>query len=638
MKTKIIIASVIILLTSTFFYFKNSNKNDLKSYGYGFKSKIALSKAKGEIPNFSLLDHNGDFFELYRNFDKKAIVIISQGNDCPIIQKFSSVINDLKNKFESQNVLFLMINANIQDDRQSIIDEAKNYGISLPILMDHSQLVSESLGITRTSEAVVINPDGWKIIYRGAISDRLDYGADKQRAQNNYLNDFLESIIKNNPIATSAVPAKGCLITFNEPTSLSYEKVIAPIIMNKCLSCHGATGNFPPKFTSYEKIKSWVQMSRETILTERMPPFSADTYYGGFANDISLSPEEKRLLIKWIDAGAQKDSSVDPILSYVPIKKSLDKLNLFSPIYSASMEKPHPIPPGGEIEYQYFQLGGPVPFDMWTKGYLTTSTSPRQLHHESLFVVSKPLAFYEDLSKKKFNINEEERRKNTDGDVFLYTLTAMEKYETEKNPKLYTKFQVWGAGKNQPFFHTKYVGAYIPKGSYLVLETHYMGTGKEDSEQTTINFYGYKKKPVKMNEMHNLTLTNTNFEIPPMVNKFNVETKEWTSPGDMHIRSFLGHLHMRGRSVKVFMKTKNEEFKTILSIPNYYYGWQTGSALNPAEPILVPAGAVLKAVCTYDNSPQNPYNPDPNKVVHFGQRSDRTEMCKFNMGYTIDKK
>jgi hypothetical protein len=620
MNKKILVSAALIFTTiGVLFYKYFDRQNTLSTFGYGYKNLNAISSAKGEIANFSLLDHQGVFQELYRNSDAKAIVIISQGNDCPIIQKYSSIINDLKNKYESDKIHFFLINANQQDTRQAIIEEAKSYNFKIPILMDPSQLVTESLGITRTSEAVVINPIGWKIMYRGSISDRLDYGVDKQNARHNYLDDILGAIVKNKRIESNAVAAKGCLISFAKPQSLSYEKTIAPILQQKCLSCHSESGSFLPKFSNYDKIKNWVAMSRETILTDRMPPYSADPLFGTYQNDISLSPEEKRTLVKWIDEGAARDGTQDPLIGFKPKQKTFS--NFKTPLYVAEMKTPHLIPAGGEIEYKYFQLGGPVPFEMWTKGYLTKSTSPRQLHHESLFVVSHPLAFYEALAKKKFEINEDEIKKNTDGDIFLYTLVAMEKYENQYNPDLYTKFQVWGAGRPQPFIHAKMIGSHIPKGSYLILEAHYMGTGKVETEKTTVNFYGVRTKPPQLKEIHNLTLTNTNY---------------WVAKKDIHIRSFLGHLHMRGKSVKVQVQSPTGEIRTIVSIPNYNYGWQTGAAINPTEPIAIKAGSILKAICHYDNSPQNPYNPEPNKKIRFGQRVDRSEMCKFNSGYTID--
>jgi peroxiredoxin len=108
--------------------------------------------------NFALLDQDGNFQELYYYSDKKGIVIISQGNGCPIVRKNVPYLRDLKEKYGSQGVEFLMINANPQDDRASLKKEMSDYNFNVPVLKDESQIVARSLGIERTAEALVIDP------------------------------------------------------------------------------------------------------------------------------------------------------------------------------------------------------------------------------------------------------------------------------------------------------------------------------------------------------------------------------------------------------------------------------------------------------------------------------------------------
>jgi hypothetical protein len=634
MKNIKVIAVLVIIIGTSFTFYKFKKNNNLLPIGYGYINPQAVSNAHGEIGNFALLDHNGAYHELYRHSDAKAVVFISQGNDCPIIQKSSTIVNELRKHYEPKQIVFYYINSNQQDARTEISKEAKSYGFELPILLDSSQLIAESLGITRTGEAVVVNPNGWKIIYRGAISDRLDYGVDKQKALNNYLADVLDSVVENKSITIKAPPAKGCMISFSNPKSLSYEKTVAPIIQQKCLGCHTENGHFPPFFSDYQKMKGWASMSKETILTDRMPPNSADTYYGNYKDNFTLTPEEKRIIVKWIDAGSPRDGTTDPLKNY---KKPVNPESVGKrPIFTTSMDSAMPIAPGGQMEYGYVQLGGPVPYDMWVTGVKVSSTNPRQIHHEAMMITSKPLAFYEKLSKKIFDINEDEIKKNTDGDIVLYTLRAMRRYELKHSPGTYFRVQVWGAGKPQPFFFGNNNAAFIPKGYHLVLENHYMGTGKEETEKTTIEFYGHRQKQKSITQLRAFTLTTTDFEIPPLVKNYKVLTPQWKVTKNIHFTNFLAHLHMRGSSVKLELTTPDGEKKTIYSTPNFNYGWQTGFILNLENPIAIKAGSLLQVICHFDNSPQNPFNPDPSKKIRFGQRVDRTEMCKVNTNYTYD--
>jgi|GEM_PF-553163 len=628
MKLKIFILVVVsaIVAGSGFYFYKATRSQD---------KKVLLTTAKGGVGNFALLDHTGTFHELRRYADSSAIVIISQGNDCPIIQKYSAVINDLKKKFVPKNVTFFLLNANKQDSRDDIAKEIKNYGFELPVLMDPSQLVAESLGITRTAEAVVIDPKEWKIIYRGAISDRMEYGMDKLNSKNNYLEELLTAFLQKKPYEKEIAAAKGCLITFAKP-EISYGRNIVPVISQKCLSCHSDKGKFPPYFSNHEKLKNWAEMAKETIMTDRMPPGSVDTYYGEYKRNFALTPEEKRNLIKWIEAGAPKDVETDPIEGFEANKP--DKTHKLHVIYEAGMQAEKEIAPEGENEYQYFQISGPLPYDMWVKGLHVTSTNPRILHHMSVLATSKPLSFYEDYQRKNHPFDENERKKNKDGSLPLITKTSIYEYEANNVGREIPRFQAWAAGKGQPVFLPPGTVTFFPKGYHLILESHYMGTGKVEKEKTTVQFLGFRRKPEQLKQIHTQTIVNLNFSIPPMVRDHVIETPTWKPKKDIHILSFLAHLHVRGKSAKVVKVDSNgNNGETVLSIPNFYYGWQTGTPLIPVESIPVKANSTtFKGICHYDNSPQNPNNPDPKKTVYYGQRHDTAEMCHFHFNFTVD--
>jgi peroxiredoxin len=140
----------------------------------------ALAVAPGAVvDNFRLLDQNGKSHELYYSSDMKAVVIMVQGNGCPIVRQALPSLAELRDKYQAQGVEFLLLNSNIQDTREAIAKEAAEFKIDFPILLDQSQLIGESLGVVRTSEVFVIDPKGWKLAYRGPMDDRLSY--EKQR-------------------------------------------------------------------------------------------------------------------------------------------------------------------------------------------------------------------------------------------------------------------------------------------------------------------------------------------------------------------------------------------------------------------------------------------------------------------------
>lgn len=125
------------------------------------------------VENFALLDHRGVAHELYYYSDAKAVVLMVQGNGCPISRNAWPRFRELQDEYARKNIRFMLINSNLQDHRASISAEADEFGIDLPILVDETQVIGESLGLVRTGEVFVIEPEGWTLVYRGALDDRL---------------------------------------------------------------------------------------------------------------------------------------------------------------------------------------------------------------------------------------------------------------------------------------------------------------------------------------------------------------------------------------------------------------------------------------------------------------------------------
>lgn len=592
---------------------KYHSQKSIQPYGYGYKNK--LTEASGEVTNFSLLDHAGVFHELYRRSDVDFLVFVShQMQHTPDVL----LLKDLKKTFEKKKVDFYMINSGPQDKRTDIIEWADKNKIDIPVLLDPSQLITEALGLTAVPQVIILNTRGWRKVYSAPLNEKLKGALEK--VSSNMAAGF-ESVDTLSPVQ------------FLYPQKISFEKDVKPIVLKKCLYCHASERGFLPYLDSYEKLRNWTAMMRETIVTERMPPFSADTLYGTYQNDSSLSPREKVLFVKWIDQGAPYDGP-DGKAKFPPPVQSDNSLKNIKPVYRATMDKPIEVPASGKVEYSYTQLGGPAPYDMWVEAIRFHSDNPRQLHHVSLMVTSKPLSFYEQMSAEKNPQTHDEnlRKQKQDGDIELFILGTLVNYESENNPN-YARTQVFGAGRRRTVLFRQGTGLFIKKGSFLILESHHMGTGRDETEKTTLEFFGKLEKKASLRQLHNKTLTNWKLKIPPMVSHFKVETGEWKIDRKVGLLSMLGHLHMRGRAIKLFATTPEGKKITVSSIPNYYYGWQTGSGLVLKEPMIFAPGTVFKSECTFDNSPYNPFNPDPQKTVLFGQRVDRTEMCLMHLSF-----
>ncbi len=180
-------------------------------------SALSFAVAPGDtIQNFTLKDHLGKSHELHSYADKDAVVLLVQGNGCPIARNAIHTYDDLQEQFANQNVAFLMINSNLQDNQKSIAKEAAEFKINFPILVDDEQAVGVALKFERTADTFIINPKTWALEYRGALDDRLGYETQKFSAANNYVADALTSVLAKEPVKLKAVEAKGCLVNIPE--------------------------------------------------------------------------------------------------------------------------------------------------------------------------------------------------------------------------------------------------------------------------------------------------------------------------------------------------------------------------------------------------------------------------------------
>ena len=168
-----------------------------------------------KLDNFRLLDHRGQPHALYDLANKKAVVIMVQGNGCPIVRQALPALSEVRAKYREQGVEFLLLNSNLQDKRDLVAKEADEFKIDFPILVDEKQHVGEALGVVRTSEVFVIEPKSWKVAYRGPMDDRLSY--ERQRpAQHHYLTDALDAVVAGQPVKTPKADGVGCLVNFPE--------------------------------------------------------------------------------------------------------------------------------------------------------------------------------------------------------------------------------------------------------------------------------------------------------------------------------------------------------------------------------------------------------------------------------------
>ncbi len=535
------------------------------------------------VPNFGLYDQNGEFHNLYYNSDAKAVVLYIQGNKCPIVRQAVPDLKVVRKEFRDKGVKFLMLNANVQDDRASIAAEAEEFDIDFPILKDEAQLVAESLQLHRTAEAIVIDPFTWSIVYRGPINDRMGYESQRDNADNHYLSDALNSLLADEEIAEPTVRSVGCLIKrlHDDPAAyanISYEHDVAPILLDKCMTCHVEGGIAPWQMKDHATVFGWSMMMREVLRTRRMPPYHADPEYGELKHDLSLSTEELQTLVHWIDAGAKKDGDRDPLAEYKAVAPIWDK-GLPDLVFELDQED---IPATGIVDYRYQEHDIEITKDIWATGFQILPGNREVLHHVLVSVIY-PDGFMEPIDRR--------------------------------SPWLDGLLAAWAPGGETEVF-PDHTGRAIPKGSKLHFQMHYTTNGKAQSDKSTVGIYYTDQQPE--NEYLMVGAFNTDLQIPPGEKRYENKAKHLFEH-DATLYALFPHMHFRGKAMKFTLLYPDGKREVVLNVPNYSFNWQRGYLFE--EPLKLPARTVLYIDAIFDNSKQNTFNPAPEKTVYWGDFS-----------------
>lgn len=193
-----------------------------------------LAELPMTMPEFRMEDYTGKEHTLSDYTDKRLVVVFLQMNGCPIVRQSLPYLEELRQEYEDDGVAFLMINCNNFDDNEMVAEEAKEYNVKIPILMDHDQVFANALDVRRSAESFVVDPKTREILYRGMADDRFDYGLQRSNPQHFWVRDILEG---EAPETTKRV-TRGCLMDLVElPETVSYDEEVAPVLQKTFGDC-----------------------------------------------------------------------------------------------------------------------------------------------------------------------------------------------------------------------------------------------------------------------------------------------------------------------------------------------------------------------------------------------------------------
>ncbi|MBC7570284.1 MAG: hypothetical protein H7319_11175 [Spirosoma sp.] len=376
---------------------------------------------------------------------------------------------------------------------------------------------------------------------------------------------------------------------------------IRPIILKNCAQpCHHPGGVGPFSLLTYEDVSKRGKFIAKVTQNRYMPPFPADRQFQHYANERGLSDAEIQTIQTWVQAGMPVGSKQLPVTSkQTPgILKKTETPDLVLHM------KPYAIKGDGREDFRYFHVPMNLKQDVWVSAIEFIPGNRKLLHHSRLMIDSTgTMAAIHGVAEDDPGLRKFQRTRLAD--EFLYG---------------------WVPGNDRVTFPAG-AAKRIRAGSDLILNIHYSASAKPDSDQSEVRFY-FAKTPVSQ-PVRTLTLTENNVTNQPFLLPANTKPVFYMNygpiPESIQLLSVLPHMHLMGQTVKAFAVTPDGDVINLIRIPAWDYNWQLTYFFQ--KPLTLPKGSVILAEAQYDNTDQNPLNPNrPARTVGYGWNSTNEMM------------
>jgi Copper type II ascorbate-dependent monooxygenase, C-terminal domain len=355
---------------------------------------------------------------------------------------------------------------------------------------------------------------------------------------------------------------------------------------------------------TYKQTRPWARAIAEATESKSMPPWFADPRVGKFADDPSLTPQHIAVLSSWADAGAPAGDPKDA----PPPRHWTEGWNIAHPDDIVQMPVAVPIPASGDVEYTYEIVPAHFTEDNWVQMVEVKPSAPQHVHHAVVYI--RPP-------------NSDWLRHAPIGVPFTASTLRDPQDRRDAMGTTSDLLLVYAPGSS-PDHWPDGMAKFIPAGSDLVFQMHYTTNGTAESDQTSVGLVFAKNKPKQ--RVITLQLNYHALIIPPNTDNFRVQV-EGTLPNDATLLSFFPHMHLRGKAFEYDIVHQDGTIEPLLKVDHYHFHWQLSYKL--AEPRFLKAGTRLRAVAWYDNSKNNPHNPDPNALVTWGDQTWQEMMVGF---------
>ena len=412
------------------------------------------------------------------------------------------------------------------------------------------------------------------------------------------------------------------------PPQVTYYKDVLPVLQKNCQTCHRPGEAAPMSFLTYDTTRPWAKAIKTAVLTKKMPPWFADPHYGKFSNDRTMAQSEIDTLVNWADNGAAAGNVKDA-------PKSVDWVEgwrIGKPDLVISMSSAFDVPASGTIDYQYVVIPTGFTEDKYVQFAEARPGNPALVHHIIAFVREPGNPWMKDAKPGVPFAPREQAREAARAQAARQAGNGQRRGGDGGGAGFGDMLAGYAPG-TVPNVMKPGQAKLIPAGSDIILQMHYTANGKAGSDISRVGLIFSKTKPTE--KLVTLAATTANFAIPPGDSNYQVDAK-LTLQDDSTLMDLLPHMHFRGKSFEYRVTYPTGEKETILNVPKYDFNWQLTYEL--AQPKVLPKGTVIECTAHYDNSPNNPYNPDPTKEVHFGEQTWEEMMFGFfEVAIPLDK-
>ncbi len=397
--------------------------------------------------------------------------------------------------------------------------------------------------------------------------------------------------------------------TYNSNSQVNYSEHIAPIIYKNCTSCHRPNEIGPMPLTSYSEVRKYGEMIKFVTDNKSMPPWQPTKSFSTFIAERGLTSVEIKNISDWVELGMpQGDPNKEPALPKYSDGSQLGTPDLVLKLSKAFVHK-------GDNKDMYWIFVLPTGLTEYKEiGAIEVRPDNKKIVHHVLLAIDS-------LGEaKKLDDATSEYGYVGFGGFGSSNLRPMVGYVPGATPTIFPDG----------------IGLPLPKKSDIVIQIHYAPSAIEQLDQTSVNIFFRKEKVERY--MQNFVMLPFFLKNGPfIINADSVKSfrGEYKLPVDVTIFAIGPHAHLLGKYWRVMAVNEKGDSIPLIEIKDWKFNWQNSYFLR--KPVVLKKGSKLVGWATYDNTVNNPLNPNnPPKEISWGENTS-DEMFYLPFFYTSYK-